>query len=375
MLPTLQDLYPWLIALWLMEGVILVRPLHFVLVSHLGRRFTVRAPGLRLAGLLPVSRSFLAHHASVGLTAEGITVLTNRFPTEAARYERESFAILPYEAIGGVTAEGSTIRWDKRHETRLPSAAFASLLMERVRELVTLDPRRRAEKLASYEAKSFDAEAAIRLGEDLARPVALLKGAATSVFLLVLVLYPVLVYAELATYRWLALWLIALLSAQLTVFVFACRLNREMKKRGLNVNAGLLPWMLVYPPAAMHAPNSLTRDLYQVFDHVTVAAAILPRRQAIRLIRSELYGIRHAEATSDEKTWIDCWKRRRRELVALIQRQGWSEDEVLAAPERSDPVAARFCPLCHAEYVERAETCTDCRFELVKLGIDAEYRR
>ena len=69
----------------------------------------------------------------------------------------------------------------------------------------------------------------------------------------------------------------------------------------------------------------------------------------------------------------------RREILALVEREGLRVEEVLAAPARQTGSHA-FCPYCHAQYREGVERCADCREVLLvafttKGESDAGQRR
>ncbi len=101
---------------------------------------------------------------------------------------------------------------------------------------------------------------------------------------------------------------------------------------------------------------------------MTVAASTLPRDGLLSVFRAELYGITHALKSCTDPSWLEYWERRQQAILALLQQVEVSEPEALLPPVRKDPVAARFCPVCEMEYLDRASICTECQFDLVELG-------
>jgi hypothetical protein len=112
----------------------------------------------------------------------------------------------------------------------------------------------------------------------------------------------------------------------------------------------------------------MAREIFRSYDYLTVAASTLSRGRLLSVLRAELYGITHALKSCTEPSWTEYWERRQQAILTLLQRVELSEPEALRPPVRKDPVAARFCPVCEMEYLDRARICTECQFDLVELG-------
>lgn len=351
-----------------MEGLAFLKPLHVAFVSLLGEHFSIRGSGLRLLGLFPFTRSYLSHRIPIGVTASGVYVLNEANPTEAALYERESFEFLPYDQFSELRGDDATIHWNGNTRTRLPSRNFAWAVVEEIRELSDLSEKRRRAKLSKKYAKSFDLDRLAQLREALEGPVAWLSSMSSAVFYLLLLFLPLMVYTDWVNTRILLLWLVFLLVADGAVVMTGQRLIRKMRDEGIAADVSQLLWFLLYPPAAIHAASKMTREIHLAYDHLTIAASTLSREQLLSVFRAELYGITHALKCCTDPPWQEYWERRQQALLALLQRVELSEPEALRPPVRKDPVAARFCPVCEMEYLDRARICTECQFDLVELG-------
>ncbi len=327
----------------------------------------MKGSGLRFLGLLPFTRSYLSHRIPIGITASGVYVLSEQDPTEAARFERESFRFFPFAQLTGLFADDATVHWNRETRTRLPSQLWARDLVDEIRKLCDLDNEERTAEINTACSKGSDLESLARLRKTLANPLGWLTTMCGAVFYLLLLFLPLMIYFDRLNTRTLTGWLLLLIGADVAVAVTGYRLIRKMGDWGLHTGYGQLLWYLSYPPAAIHAASKITRDMYRSFDHLTVAASTLSRERLLSIVRSELYGIAHATKSCDIESWREYWERRRTTILELLKQVELSESEVLRSPARKDPVAARFCPACEMEYLDRAGTCTECQFDLVEL--------
>jgi hypothetical protein len=102
----------------------------------------------------------------------------------------------------------------------------------------------------------------------------------------------------------------------------------------------------LYPPLLLRSAGELVREALCGFHPAAVAAEVLPRDEALDLLRGEL-----ARPLPDDE---------RAAVVAVVHRLGCSLDELFAAPERSDPLARAYCPACRTEYRRGEGACVDC---------------
>jgi hypothetical protein len=188
-----------------------------------------------------------------------------------------------------------------------------------------------------------------------------------ALFGLLFVALPSAILLELVSYPILGSLFACLLLIQLGIFVGGALLMREMKPHGIKTPPGTLTTLLLFPPAALHASSTLTKDLLASFDHLAIAGSLFPRERFARLVRAELYGIEHALSSSDDAEWKDAWERRRGTLRGLLEQVGLSEAEVMKAVPRRDHLAASRCPFCEDEYLAGVETCVDCGMPLVRF--------
>jgi hypothetical protein len=349
------------------EGLAFLKPLHVAFVSLLGERFSLKGSGLRLLGLFPFTRSYLSHRIPIGVTATGVYVLTEHNPTEAALYERETFEFYPYDQLSELRLNDATVYWDGETTTRFPSANFAAAVVEEIRELSDLSEKKRRAKLDKKYSKCFDLNSLAHLRESLEGPLGWLSNTSSAAFYLLLLFLPLMVYTDWVSTRTLVFWLVLLILANGGVAYMGYRLIRKMRSLRLSAGFDQLLWFLLYPPAAIHAASKMAREIFRSYDYLTVAASTLSRGRLLSVLRAELYGITHALKSCTEPSWQEYWERRQQAILALLQRVELSEPEALRPPVRKDPVAARFCPVCEMEYLERATICTECQFDLVEL--------
>jgi hypothetical protein len=125
-----------------------------------------------------------------------------------------------------------------------------------------------------------------------------------------------------------------------------------------------LMYMILSPVSAMHAANTLTKDLYARFDSFAIAAVLLPSNMFLRLARKECYLVDERIRRCDQADLKEFHTLRRNAVVSAIEQAGLDIREILSAPAKADESATRYCPLCLAEYTSSSHECYDCGTKL-----------
>jgi hypothetical protein len=109
----------------------------------------------------------------------------------------------------------------------------------------------------------------------------------------------------------------------------------------------------LYPPLLLRSAQELRRRALAGFHPAAVAFVALRPHAALDALRGDL----GRASTARERAGIED----------LIARLGSSAEELLSAPERSDPLAQGYCATCRTEYRRASGSCIDCGAPLARF--------
>lgn len=345
----LVELFPWLVALWVLDGLAQLGRGHLLLVAGPAGRFRLRRAGIHLS-LSPLAEELAAHDLPFLAAGERVALFDPARRAELALVADADLRALPRAALAPVTREGRSVRAAGQVAVAAPTPEWAEVVRSRLEGLARgggaapVDPREEVAAARALHARARVWRAALRV-------VAALLAAA------VLVLWPAVAYAPgavpLAPGTLLAAaGLLAVASAALTfAMLLACG-----ERAGRSAAAGL--HLLLVPVAALRPLAHGPRSLYRRFGAMAIAAALLPRTDFAALAARELRRARLSRAATDAAL-APAWDARARELVALLEAVGVPEAEALAPPARAAG-AAGWCPLCEAQYRAGFDRCASC---------------
>lgn len=344
----LQELWPVLAGLTLLEGVTWLGPRSQLAQGLLGSGLRRRGPGLRWAALGPLDRAYLLPLEWALLGPERVYVRTFASATGAGRFRYDHHTTLDYADLEP-PPEGSEVG-------------------PRIRELAGLEPVARRRALQADLAARFDETALGRRKSALDGPWALLRisvaTAFTGVLLAPLVLYkpgvPVTIAWPLVA-GFFAFHLATAVAGELTL--------RRLAKQRLAAPRGTRLGLWLYPPANLRAVTTLSKHLAIDLDPLAVLAAERAPGELEAALASELHGITMALADpAGDDDWRTAWSLRRAAVEALVARLGLDRDRLLAPPERSDPQASHYCPFCDGEFLPGPTECPACRATLLPFA-------
>jgi len=381
----LVDLFPWVVALYLADGLAQLGRGHLLLVGAAWGRFRVRRAGLHLVALSPLDEVVAAHDLPFLVSPRRVFLFDPRRRTEPALVAEADLEPVARGELVPVEREGRKVRAGGRVAVAAPTAGWA----ERIRaDLAALadpaatgapadrsDPRavgarpdRSDPGLAAAPPDSgpgpaaahpdrIDLAAARALRARQLRWVPALRAAAGLLFAGTFLTWPAAAFAPQAAPIAPGPLLALLGALVLTVAGLTFGMLRacgEPVARAL----GAALHLAVYPVAALRPLAHGPRSLYRRFDAMTLAAALLPPEDLRTLAGRELRRARLSRAATPPEL-AAFWDERARGLVALLLAAGISEAEALAPPARAGEAAA-WCPLCGAQYRAGFAACADC---------------
>jgi len=354
----IEDVLPFLVAFYVLDGLAVVRRCETLLVAQWSR-FRAARKGFYLAGLSPFAELVSAVELPVRVGATSLHIES----APASPDEATELVSVPLDGLK-VEANDRDVRLGER-SIRLPSKAAAESLAAALRELVASPRAARDRRISAFLQDAADVRAirAVRATHRrFQRPLSVLG---LALLVLIFVVLPIGVAVKWEKGPSLAAVLAAIAVVHVSILAVSfVALKRLGHARGAAVTA-LLP-LVFFPPAAAHASFALFRDLYARFDPLAVAGAFLPAADFEALARLEVHRLRReAERGGEVAEWA---AQREKAWARLFEALGTSLRDVLRPPAKRDGDAASYCPLCGGEYRAGFAVCAECRVPLEALA-------
>lgn len=343
----LVDLYPWIVALWLVDALVESRRGHLLVVAGPRRARLLRA-GLHLAGLSPLAE-VVALHDLPWLAAPGRLHLRDpRRGGDAPLVAAVDLDAVDAAAAAGASRVGKKLALGGRTLLVAPTPEWAEVLLARLvaagRGLGPGDVAADVAAARGRRARQRPYLAALRV------LAALLAAGALGLWPLVawlpdrFPLPPAALLLALAA-------LVAAVAATGAAMLRACG-----EGWGASLRAAL--HLVVYPVAALRPLGHLSQSLYRDVEPVAALVVLLPPEGLAAFAARELARARLSRAATAPELGA-AWEARAASLSRALVAAGVSPAGAVAPPSPI-PGAAAWCPLCRAQYREGFSTCADC---------------
>lgn len=357
MLIVLKILFPYLVLLYLIDCIAYVRHQHLLFSSYLGRYFRIKKPGLHFVGLLPTSEAIVSNNVPIFLTSRGIYTLPEKYYNADARYKAQNLNFTTYEDIVKIEAEGKVMRINGESIIRFPSDTNAKQMTELIRQLTYLEPSGRHERIRTF------LDETLHLPETHTNKRAhwslnYVKILSSFLFVYVFGILPLILYSGLSKYINLPVFVSLLVLLYLSILVMAYVVRRKII--GTTTSLRTFASVILSPVTAVHILKELTKEIYVRFDYLAIAAVLLPSPAFQSEMRRELLRIIHTKEEEQNADLKEFWSLRENMLRSLLTETGIEMQELFSAPDRQDPSATSYCPLCLNEYTVGATKCVDC---------------
>jgi hypothetical protein len=363
----LETIFPYLVILYLIDGIAHVSTHHLLFVSYSGARFKLVKSGAFFINLLPLGRIIASHSLPICFSCKGVYFLTSARRYETALYHLDDFYCLPYRDMETIEADGKEVKVNGERLVKAPSSISTKQLAGLLQELVALKPGQRRERIQAFLAETTDLQGVVALHKAYSFPFQCLMLLCSFLFILTFVVLPLALYLELG---W-SLNLFHLILIITLIYVLILGLSYALLGRAYRNDAGMIFQELLsialLPVSAIQALSHLTKNIYAEFDYLATAGALLPPDRFRGLIRKELYRVKHAKGQNSDPDWAEFWGFRENALHRLIAQSDLTLSEVLAPPEKQDATAASYCPMCWAEYLAGFERCSECDVLLIEF--------
>jgi hypothetical protein len=353
----LVEILPWLLAFYLLDGVVDVRRGQFVLSSAWGGSFRLLRSGLHHLGWSPTAEAIAAVDLPWLTAASALLVFDPRRRVDLATIGEHDVNAIPWsdvvpEAIGKkVRSRGRTLSATLHHSAAARLAADLDALVA-----TGTSGRSPAESVPSPSPESL---AEVRRRQRWWRRG--LKVVATLLFVCTFALAVLSAYDSVHGWPWVevALPILAILvGAEL---VLAVGYIRAAGGSWTNA-ASQASWLVIWPVAALHPLLHLSFGQGIARPALETAAAVLPPG-AFRELAATEFGRAEVSLQAAVGPLAEALDWRARAVAAIAGRAGITERQ-LRLPPKQEATEGAWCPTCRSRFVEGTARCPDCRVSL-----------
>ena len=281
-------------------------------------------------------------------------------PPQAARY-------FSFAEIKTITVVNRQVRLNNTLLLSAASVYQAEHLAGQLRQLLPLDPARRANAIRALQRDSLDTKAIQQRWEAFLVTGNRLRWLANGLLAYLFVLAPTGFWYFGFVRGWLPL-LLGLLAFTITNTVLFHRAHRRLYPKADDDRLTQDCLILLAPATSARSHDALARHLLEPFHPLAVAQLFLPAAEFRAFARRVLLELRHpclpvcpatapAGAAAAEVSSRTAWLT---EVEAFVAKHGISLPELLRPPERTEPGVQSYCPRCEAQFTAATGECTDC---------------
>lgn len=354
------ELFPYLILLYLIDGVALIQSGRRFFVSFWGRRFHLAQGTMAIVNPFPLGQSIIADDLRLLLTTTGLYTIVDQGEQPSARYQPADFHFTAYSDIHTIEADGTKLKVNQ-------ATVYATASPRRVQRLVTLlttlqnaSVDQRVTLIKDNWDETQDLVALQERHAATLAAISLLRPWSFLFFVVLFVLLPLTLYGA----PWLTLFLpnvLLLLGLTYSIcLLLTLYLYRQIQQTTWGATLFEQVGLLFSPVSAIRAIDHLTRTLYSDYEAIMVAALLLPTPAFAQRLRQELYRAECAKVWHEQRDWQAFWTMRIEMLDRLGEQRELTRASIFAAPDRQDISAAAYCPICHGEFRAGFTLCRDC---------------
>jgi hypothetical protein len=276
----------------------------------------------------------------------------------------EDLKFIDFREVNEVRTDGAEVKINGSPILKVPSPLFAQHLVDLVREMANSDPEGRYQKMERFFNETTDRQKLKSYKEKYVKQFALLKGLCVIFSVNLFIFLPLILYTELSLSINLPFLLVGLGLNYSIILTIAYWTHRQLYPKQFRQRGSMILSVMLSPVTAIHILYHLTRDIYHRFDSLSIATELLERNDFKDQMRKELQRIHHIKTLGMHESLNQFLEMKERILQALRNDWGISLEEIMGAPQRQDPLAISYCPLCGIEYRSGFNTCSDCQVPL-----------
>jgi len=357
----LQVLFPYLIILYAMDCLALVRTSHLLFTSRIRGEFRIRRAGLYLTGLLPGTWVIHSHTDSILVTTRGLYFRQFSVDDRRANFYDE-YTFIDFDDLNSIKQDDFQVKINGKRTARMSSHSAARQIVRFGRELAPLTQTEREKEIRTALARSMDMEAARAAVDAALEGLYWLRALSTILFVNIVIVLPfALIYRSMALY--LGTIVSIIVANYLIVLTLALAAHWNLFRDDAGGRFHLMLHLILLPVSAMHPVSKLSREILSRF-HPLSAAAVLAPGVLPSLMREELLRITFSRTGREPKDYSMYWNLREEAVRDLCMKAGLNPIDLLEDQGAVDGQDGSLCPMCGTEYRAGFDTCSDCGIAL-----------
>lgn len=274
--------------------------------------------------------------------------------------------LVKWSEIQTVAFEGKTVLVNGALFAKAPSITEARRWAQLLHRIKSTPEKQRESAIREAMGGSLDSARIRKRWEEYAGQSVLLRRLAIVLFIYLFALAPLLLWKY--GFRHAGAGVAAGLLAQtLTIGWLFRRAHQRLFPDGAEERFTPFLTMLLAPPSAIRAPDTLGRHLLEEFHPLAVVQALAPPEAFKKLARHVLLDLQFpvlpaAPSADEAAVRAEDWSRARmRELVwKFVERAGVNPEDLVKPPAPAESVNKAFCPRCGSQFVDSAAACREC---------------
>jgi hypothetical protein len=360
MLQLLKVIFPYLIALYLLDCISYLNKHQFIIGTIIGKRFSLKKKGVHFLGLLPSSQIYLAQNLPIVFAIEGMYYVSYDTLNDIGIYRERDFSFLPYKEISQIEIDEKSLKYKDKIIIKGPSNLYIRNLRKFLHLLNSIKPNDRNLKISNYLSKLYNISEVVKIKKDSAPHLLKLYITTFILFSLVFVLIPFTIYSNLYLYLNLYVLVVYVLIIYLFILYSVAKLNKKLFQPNKGIRTLSFFSLIFSPINTIHASIYITKNLYHSFDLITLAAVFLKGNSFKKIARREYLSIKKLQTKKNDKSWHDYWEKKEGYLLEVIKTASFTLKEIMAPPDKQDGNAEKYCPICLTEYTSGPTHCVDC---------------
>lgn len=284
---------------------------------------------------------------------------------DPARRWRHNESLFQFDQIQRVEAKGKRILIDGQLLTTAGSTIGAVELAAKLRELRQAAPGARRHLIERAIGAMFDTSLIRQRWTQFHTRTQPMRLTANMLFFYLFALTPLALWRFGLSLTW--IWLLAgMLGCTLTIAMQFRRTHQHLYPAAEDERFTHFIILLLSPASAVRALDPLARPLLEPFHPLAVAKVLCSEQMFRCLAQQFLRELRYpALPLSPRPELTQSTERYARELLLsriekLIRQNGWSPEDLLQPPPRTDQSCLSFCPRCQATFTLAEGVCQDC---------------
>lgn len=362
MLYFLELIFPYIVFFYLVDCLVYVHEQRAIIFTHFGKKYFLKARGLRFTGPSPISHFFFIRKLPVFFSSQGVYFWKKALLDEHALYLAEHMTFLPYEKIDTVQYNGNQLVINKNEKQRFDSPATAGFIEGKIRMLCMNPDNNRRDVPATLTKTESELNKIRGLKQDVLTNTKVLDILSFVLFMGVFGYLPLIIYFGLKPdHRVLILFLLVYVSI-VFLSVYYARSAGEQDR-----TVSILGTLILSPVTAVHASQHVHKKMFYEFDYWAMIAGLLSKGHIKACYRKEIHRVLYSIDASRRDDLRNCLKERLTYLYDLIRVAGLRKSDILKPIQKSDHMAEMYCPLCENQFVEGIEVCPECQIGLRHL--------